>query len=100
MSTPTSPSLTIQEEGLGDWKRDSTEALWWWKAGLDGGPEAGPGSISGGRADGRLAPAGQEASYVQDKTVGRSRRQQSGRLTLLPSRASCGKALLRSFIAD
>ena len=32
--------INIQEEGRGDWKRDSTEALWWWKAGLDGGPEA------------------------------------------------------------
>ena len=40
---------------------------------MDGGPEAGPGSVSGGRADGRLAPAGEGTSYVQDKTVGRSR---------------------------
>ena len=49
-----------------------------------------------GREDGRLAPAGEDASYVQDTTVGTSRPQQSGRLILLPSQASCGKALLHS----
>ena len=96
MSTPTSPSLTFRKRVAGTGNVTPLRLFGGGRRGWMVVQKQDQAASWRGREDGRLAPAGEDASYVQDTTVGTSWPQQNGRLTLLPSRASCGKALLHS----